>query len=145
LGDVAEGVGFWFGHDLLEAPPGLARVWHLAIDSLCTVGLAVSLQSNRLVTGRVGQLLCASGFWGERTGPNPTDRAKVGSQPHLICDGRGIPLAVHLTGANRNDSQQALALVDAIPLLQENEDGHAIARIAWLASAVTTLKRFGAA
>ena len=36
----------------------------------------------------------------------------------MICDGRGIPLAIQLTGANRNDSQQALALVDAIPHLQ---------------------------
>jgi len=29
-----------------------------------------------------------------------------------------VPLAIHLTGANRNDSQQALALVDAVPSLQ---------------------------
>ena len=29
-----------------------------------------------------------------------------------------MPLAIHLTGANRNDSQQALALVDAVPSLQ---------------------------
>jgi len=36
----------------------------------------------------------------------------------LICDGHGIPLAIQLTGANRNDSQQGLALVDAIPPLQ---------------------------
>ncbi len=36
----------------------------------------------------------------------------------MICDGRGIPLAIQLTKANRNDSQQALALVDAIPPLQ---------------------------
>lgn len=36
----------------------------------------------------------------------------------MICDGRGIPLAIQLTGANRNDSQQALALVDAVPPLQ---------------------------
>ena len=54
---------------------------------------------------------------GDRTGPNPTDRAKRGSKRHLICDGRGVPLAVRLTGANRNDSQEALALVDAIPPL----------------------------
>jgi len=52
---------------------------------------------------------------GDQTGPNPTDRAKRGSKRHLICDGRGMPLAVRLTGANRNDSQKALALVDAIP------------------------------
>jgi transposase len=36
----------------------------------------------------------------------------------LICDGRGIPLAIQLTAANRNDCQQALALVDAISPLQ---------------------------
>jgi transposase len=30
----------------------------------------------------------------------------------------GVPLAIQLTGANRNDSQQALSLVDAIPPLQ---------------------------
>ena len=53
----------------------------------------------------------------DQTGPNPTDRAKRGSKRHLICDGRGVPLAVRLTGANRNDSQEALALVDAIPPL----------------------------
>jgi transposase len=54
---------------------------------------------------------------GDQTGPNPTDRAKRGSKRHLICDGRGVPLAVRLTGANRNDSQEARALVDAIPPL----------------------------
>ena len=57
-------------------------------------------------------------YGGDQTGPNPTDRAKRGSKRHLICDGRGVPLAVRLTGANRNDSQEALALVDAIPPLQ---------------------------
>jgi transposase len=55
---------------------------------------------------------------GAQTGPNPTDRAKRGSKRHLICDARGVPLAVRLTGANRNDSQEALAPVDAIPPLQ---------------------------
>jgi hypothetical protein len=34
-----------------------------------------------------------------------------------ICDRRGVPLAVRLTAANRNDSQEALALGDAIPPL----------------------------
>jgi transposase len=57
-------------------------------------------------------------YGGAQTGPNPTDRAKRGSKRHLICDGRGVPLAVCVTGANRNDSQEALPLVDAIPPLQ---------------------------
>jgi transposase len=55
---------------------------------------------------------------GSQTGPNPTDRAKRGSKRHVICDGRGVPLAVLLTGANRHDSQEALSLVDAVPPLQ---------------------------
>jgi transposase len=50
---------------------------------------------------------------GTLTGPKPTDRAKRGSKRHLICAGHGVPLAIRLTGANRNDSQEALALVDA--------------------------------
>jgi transposase len=62
--------------------------------------------------------LRASCFWGAQTGPNPTDRAKLGSKGHLICDNQGIPLAIRLTGANLNDSKQAIALVDAIPPLQ---------------------------
>jgi transposase len=57
-------------------------------------------------------------YGGDQTGPNPTDRAKRGSKRHVICDRRGVPLAVRLTAANRNDSQEALALVDAIPPLQ---------------------------
>jgi len=57
-------------------------------------------------------LFSARSFCGGETGPNPTDRAKLGSKRHLICDGRGVPLAIQLTGANRNDSQQALSLVD---------------------------------
>ena len=71
-----------------------------------------------MVTGRRRRQFNSSGFWGQKTGPNPTDRAKLGSKRHLICDGRGVPLAIQLTGANRNDSQPALALVDAVPPLQ---------------------------
>jgi transposase len=71
--------------------------WSLAVVDSCSV---------RAVSG------------GDQTGPNPTDRAKRGSKRHLICDGRGVPHAVRLTGANRSDSQEALALVDAIPPLQ---------------------------
>ena len=55
---------------------------------------------------------------GTQTGPTPTDRAKRGSKRHLICDAQGVPLAIRLTGAHRNYSQEALALVDAIPPLQ---------------------------
>jgi transposase len=118
LADAATGDELWFGDELLAKVARLARGGHLATDPLRFAGLASALRADRLVTSSRGWQFRASGFWGLQTGPNPTDRAKLGSKRHLICDGRGIPLAIHLTGANRNDSQQALALVDAIPSLQ---------------------------
>jgi transposase len=52
---------------------------------------------------------------GAKTGPNPTDRRKLGSKHHLLTDGHGIPLAVILTKANRHDVTQLLPLLDKIP------------------------------
>ena len=40
---------------------------------------------------------------GEKTGPNPTDRAKRGTKRSLLTDARGTPLSVVVAGANRND------------------------------------------
>ena len=48
------------------------------------------------------------------TGPSPVDRARTGSKHHLLCDATGAPLAVSLTGGNRNDVTQLLPLVDGI-------------------------------
>jgi transposase len=53
-------------------------------------------------------------FAGGLTGPSPVDRGRTGSKHHLIVDAGGIPLAVALTGANRNDVNQLLPLVDGI-------------------------------
>lgn len=52
---------------------------------------------------------------GEKTGPNPTDRRKLGSKHHIITDANGIPLQAILTGANRHDITQLIPLVDTIP------------------------------
>lgn len=52
---------------------------------------------------------------GEQTGPNPTDRRKLGSKHHVVTDAQGVPLATRLTGANRHDVTQLLPLVDSIP------------------------------
>lgn len=48
------------------------------------------------------------------TGPSPVDRARTGSKHHLLCDANGAPLAISLTGGNRNDITQLLALIDGI-------------------------------
>lgn len=48
------------------------------------------------------------------TGPSPVDRARTGSKHHLLCDAGGIPLAISLTGGQRNDVTQLLPLVDGV-------------------------------
>jgi transposase len=57
--------------------------------------------------------------WG-LTGPSPVDRARTGSKHHLLVDASGVPLAVTLTGGNRNDITQLLPLVDGIILVAGN-------------------------
>jgi transposase len=54
---------------------------------------------------------------GRKTGPSPVDRRKCGSKHHVIVEAQGMPLALVLTAANRNDITQLLRLVDAIPAL----------------------------
>jgi putative transposase len=50
---------------------------------------------------------------GEATGPNPTDRAKSGTKRSLLTDGAGIPLAVVVAPANRNDCKLVEATLEA--------------------------------
>jgi transposase len=52
---------------------------------------------------------------GSETGPSPVDRARNGSKHHLLVEGGGIPLAWALTGGNRHDSTQLIALIDRVP------------------------------
>jgi transposase len=47
--------------------------------------------------------------------PSPIDRGRAGSKHQILTDAAGIPLAVTLTGGNRNDITQLLPLLDAIP------------------------------
>ncbi len=49
----------------------------------------------------------------EATGRNPTDRAKPGTKRHLLTEGKGIPIAVVVTGANRHDRKKLATLLDA--------------------------------
>ena len=56
---------------------------------------------------------------GEKTGPNPTDRAKAGTKRHVLTDGDGAILSVSVTSANRHDSTQAKPLVENRPRVRE--------------------------
>ncbi|MEE4494502.1 IS5 family transposase [Streptomyces sp. BE230] len=52
---------------------------------------------------------------GPKTGRISVDRGRTGSKHHLITDATGIPLAVTLTGGNRNDVTQLTPLPQAVP------------------------------
>lgn len=58
--------------------------------------------------------LCEGTFRGEKTGPNPTDRGKLGSKRHILTDQRGTPLAAVITGANVHDMKAATETLDSI-------------------------------
>jgi transposase len=89
---------------------------NLSVAGFQRIGLQFNLCAT-VVSTRGGRMAIQSHRQHLREFAAPTDRAKRGSKRHLICDGRGVPLAGRLTGANRNNSQEALALVDAIPPL----------------------------
>ena len=53
---------------------------------------------------------------GGATGPNPTDRGKSGTKRSLLVDGRGAPIGIVASGANRHDSPLLGPTLDAIPV-----------------------------
>jgi putative transposase len=57
---------------------------------------------------------CPAPLGGEETGKNPTDRGKRGSKIHLLVDEQGIPLSLHVTGANEHDKWSADDLIVSI-------------------------------
>src|SRR5580692_10945187 len=67
-------------------------------------------------TGRPGWSMAAIFVpsQGAHVGPSPVDRGRPGSKHHLIVDATGVPLAITLTGGNRNDVTQLLPLVDSV-------------------------------
>jgi transposase len=73
---------------------------------------------DRLVTSRAGRFQRTSKRGGQETGPNPTDRGKLGTKQHLIVDANGIPLAVELTRANAHESNMLQPMLDKIPCIK---------------------------
>jgi len=49
---------------------------------------------------------------GEKTGPNPTDRAKQGVKRSLLTEGHGIPVGIAVAGANRHDMKLVEATLE---------------------------------
>src|SRR5438552_4300220 len=115
VGDAAAGDGLRGRHDLLAPAPALAAARRLEETAARPAPAGRPGGGHRLGPLLRGQPDVPRRFWGALTGKNPTDRAKKGTKRHLLVDGKGTPLAVRLTGANRNESLEAMNLVDDIP------------------------------
>ena len=50
----------------------------------------------------------------EKTGPNPTDRAKKGVKRSLLTEACGVPIGLAIDGANRHDSKMVEATIESI-------------------------------
>lgn len=59
---------------------------------------------------------------GEKTGKNPTDRAKRGVKRSLLVEGHGIPIGVTVDGANRHDMKLTRATLESIPAAAERPE-----------------------
>jgi putative transposase len=67
----------------------------------------------------------AAPLGGEKTGKSPTDRGKLGAKMNLLVDGRGAPISVVLTGANRHAKVSAVDLiVSMIPKRPAHKEQH---------------------
>ena len=115
MGRPAKGNGVRFWNDLLEKIARLAKSRGVGQNTPYFVKQTTPSRPDKFLSCYCRFLFSASGFWGAKTGPNPTDRRKKGSKHHLVIDANGLPLAVKLTGANRHDVTQLLPLVESIP------------------------------
>ena len=52
----------------------------------------------------------------KKTVPNPTDRAKSGTNRSLLTDGAGVPLGVTVGGANTHDKRLVAETLKSIPV-----------------------------
>ena len=55
---------------------------------------------------------------GPHTGPNPTDRGKLGSKRHIVTDRAAIPMVFCVRGANRHDSVVLEEFIDDLPAVR---------------------------
>ena len=82
------------------------RIWQAGLQEYDELeGIAWEWQS-------MDGVMTKAPFGGVATGANPTDRGKQGTKRSQLSDGRGMPLAVVVDGANRTDMKLAEATLD---------------------------------
>lgn len=98
------------------------RIWQAGLQEYDELeGIAWEWQS-------MDGVMTKAPFGGAATGVNPTDRGKKGTKRSQLSDGRGLPLALVVAGANRNDMKLAETTLDhlmiARPTPTEDEPQH---------------------
>src|SRR5512142_928155 len=91
------------GDDLLAAAAGLDRSRRVAGATRAAAGRAARRRRAGPGPLRSRWLAHSGAERGDHVGPSPVDRGRPGCKQHLIVDAGGVPLAVTLTGGNRND------------------------------------------
>jgi IS5 family transposase len=104
-----------FGHSLLATARRVAGSRCLATHPGNIADRTASPWRNRFLACARRQFIDSRRAGGKKTGLDPTDRRKPGSEHYLIVDAQGIPPAVILSAANRHDITQLDALVDGTP------------------------------
>ena len=105
---------------------GCGRTCHDYLQQLQQAGVWQRLHTRILSllnkAGRIDWLLgvvdstsAKAPLGGADTGPNPTDRRKLGSKLHVLTDDQGIPVAVELSAANTPDINRLVPLVVNVP------------------------------
>jgi len=107
-----------------EADGVFKKVWADQLrtyDQRCGVGWNWQILDSAIISAPLG---------GEKTGKNPTDRAKSGSKRHVLVDRRGVPLALTLSGANVPDYQCAEATLTQLVIRRSwrNQRGELVVR-----------------
>jgi putative transposase len=51
---------------------------------------------------------------GKKTGKNPTDRGKLGTKRSLLTEGGGVPVALAVEGANKNDFKMVRQTLESL-------------------------------
>ena len=104
----------WSGRPA-DAAAGLAPCGRVTAAARGAAGRTARRRGAGLVQGSGRQLAREGDERRPKTSPSPVDRARPDSKHHVITEAHGIPMAVSLTGGNRNDITQLMPLIEAIP------------------------------
>jgi transposase len=118
LGNATQRNGLWFRHDLLASLTRLAKRGCVENDTPNSARQATKRRPNRFHPMCRGQCYHSRGWGGEKTGPSPVNRRKLGSKHHLLTDAQGIPIVAHTTAANQHDVTELLELVNDVPAIK---------------------------